>query len=117
MVTRKVAQGRGAGVGGLHPLLPIMEPEPPSIFLTQSDRPLVTFGVEAASEPLRSWLAGIVQSLNGAAIWLHPGQDRVRYHAAATIASNYTVTLFAEAAQLLQSLDSTLDERIIRQAL
>ena len=58
--------------------------------------PDVTFGVEAEEEPLRSWLDAIVRALNGVALWLHPGQDRARYHAASVIASNYVVTAIAD---------------------
>src|SRR5258708_31206314 len=77
----------------------------------------VTFGVEAESEPLASWLEAIVHALNGIALWLRPGQDRARYLAAGVIASNYVVALFAEAIGLLESLvgDSEDDERAIRQ--
>jgi predicted short-subunit dehydrogenase-like oxidoreductase (DUF2520 family) len=82
-----------------------------------AEAPDVTFGVEAETEPLHSWLADIVRALNGIALWLHPGQDRARYHAAGVIASNYVVTLFNEALHLLQSLDSGADERLIRQTL
>jgi predicted short-subunit dehydrogenase-like oxidoreductase (DUF2520 family) len=68
---------------------------------------------------LRTWLADIVRALNGVALWLRPGQDRARYHAAGVIASNYMVTLFNEALHLLRSLnaDAGADERIIRQTL
>jgi predicted short-subunit dehydrogenase-like oxidoreductase (DUF2520 family) len=79
----------------------------------------VTFGVEAENDLLRVWLGAMVKALNGVALWLHPGQDRARYHAAGVIASNYLVTLFAEALGLLSSLetDASTDEAIIRQTL
>src|SRR5258708_4654399 len=115
------AQAKGAWVGGLHPMLAIMDRElSPRIAFSVpwvARSPDVTFGVEAESEPLRSWLEGIVHALNGIPLWLHPGQDRARYHAAGVIASNYVVTLFNEAIGLLQSLESHTDEREIRQIL
>jgi predicted short-subunit dehydrogenase-like oxidoreductase (DUF2520 family) len=110
-------------VGGLHPMLPIMDTElsPRVAFSVPwvAESPDVTFGVEATEEPLRTWLADIVRALNGVALWLRPSQDRARYHAAGVIASNYMVTLFDEALHLLRSLntDEGTDERIIRQTL
>jgi predicted short-subunit dehydrogenase-like oxidoreductase (DUF2520 family) len=123
VATLAAAQAKGAMVGGLHPMLPIMDTElsPRVAFSVPwvAESPDVTFGVEAANEPLRTWLADIVKALNGVALWLRPGQDRARYHAAGVIASNYMVTLFDEALRLLRSLnaDDGTDERIIRQTL
>jgi predicted short-subunit dehydrogenase-like oxidoreductase (DUF2520 family) len=115
------AKAHGAWIGGLHPMLPIMDTElsPRMTFSVPwvAKAPDVTFGVEAEQEPLHSWLAAIVKALNGVALWLRPGQDRARYHAAGVIASNYVVTLFAEAIGLLRTLDSEDDERIIGQTL
>jgi predicted short-subunit dehydrogenase-like oxidoreductase (DUF2520 family) len=119
------AEARGAWTGGLHPMLPIMDTElSPRITFSVpwvAEAPDVTFGVEAEDEPLHSWLAAIVKALNGVALWLRPGQDRARYHAAGVIASNYVVTLFAEAIGLLKTLNSggneTTDERILGQTL
>jgi predicted short-subunit dehydrogenase-like oxidoreductase (DUF2520 family) len=112
------AKARGAWIGGLHPMLPIMDKDRMAFSVPNvADSPDVTFGVEAESEPLRSWLESIVRALNGIALWIGPGQDRGRYHAAGVIASNYTVTLFAEALGLLTSLHSEADERIMRQTL
>ncbi len=124
-----VAKARGAWTGGLHPMLPIMDTElsPRMTFSVPwvAEAPDVTFGVESEHEPLRSWLAAIVKALNGVALWLRPGEDRARYHAAGVIASNYVVTLFAEAIGLLKTLDSggdsrtgeRTDERILGQTL
>jgi predicted short-subunit dehydrogenase-like oxidoreductase (DUF2520 family) len=123
VATLAAAQAKGAMVGGLHPMLPIMDTElsPRVAFSVPwvAESPDVTFGVEAADEPLRTWLADIAKALNGIVLWLRPGQDRARYHAAGVIASNYMVTLFDEALHLLRSLnaDEGTDERIIRQTL
>lgn len=102
------AKRRGALIGGLHPLLPVAragQPFPPG----------VTFSIEADREPLRGWLAGMVDALDGVALWLRPGLDRARYHAAAVLISNYLVTLFAEADALLSPF--TADEQVARNAL
>ncbi len=121
VATLAAAREHGAWVGGLHPMLPIMDRDlsPRMAFSVPwvAEAPDVTFGVEAESEPLRSWLGAIVKALNGVALWIRPGKNRARYHAAGAIASNYLVTLFAEALGLLQSLESDADERIIRQTL
>ncbi len=109
------AKHRGAWTGGLHPMLAIVDRDlsPELAFAV----PGVVFGVEAEDEPLRSWLTTIIRTLKGQALWLHPGEDRAKYHAAAVIASNYMVTLIAEATALLQSVDPKGDERLIRQSL
>jgi predicted short-subunit dehydrogenase-like oxidoreductase (DUF2520 family) len=114
------ARASGAWIGGLHPMIPILDMDLSHRMAFSvpwvSEAPDVTFGVEAESEPLRSWLADIVRALNGVALWLRP-QDRARYHAAGVIASNYLVTLFDEALHLLQSLGSGADEKLVRQTL
>ncbi len=117
------AKAKGAWVGGLHPMLAIRDRDTDAQIAFSAPwiatEPDVTFGVEAQDEPLHTWLAEIVHALNGIALWLKPGQDRARYHAAGVIASNYMVTLFAEAIDLLRILqsDSTSDERAIRHIL
>jgi len=118
--TLAAARVSGALTGGLHPMLPIMDAElSPRIAFSVpwvTEAPDVTFGVEADSEPLRAWLAAIVKALNGVALWLH-GEDRALYHAAGVIASNYMVTLFAEALGLLDRLNAETDEHTLRQTL
>jgi predicted short-subunit dehydrogenase-like oxidoreductase (DUF2520 family) len=117
------AKAHGAWVGGLHPMMSIMDREiSPRITFSVpwvANSPDVTFGVEASDEPLHTWLADIVHALNGIPLWLRPGQDRARYHAAGVIASNYAVTLFAEAMRLLQVFqgDSEGDERALQRIL
>jgi len=115
------AKAHGAWIGGLHPMLAIMDRNfSANVSFSVpwvAQAPEVTFGVEAEAPRLHVWLEEIVQALNGTALWLRPGQDRARYHAAGVIASNYVVTLFAEAIGLLQSLTgvSDIDERAVRQ--
>jgi predicted short-subunit dehydrogenase-like oxidoreductase (DUF2520 family) len=57
------------------------------------------FGVEA-DEPLRSTLSTLIVVLGGKALVLS-GRNKARYHLAATLASNYVVTLFSMAVDLL----------------
>jgi predicted short-subunit dehydrogenase-like oxidoreductase (DUF2520 family) len=122
MAVLQTAKDRGAWVGGLHPMLSIMDRQlSPGIAFSVpwvTESPDVTFGVEAEFEPLRTWLADIIKALNGIPLWLRAGQDRARYHAAGVFASNYVVTLFAEAMGLLQTLQTDPemdDERVLRQ--
>ena len=87
------ARARGAFIGGLHPVWPV----------AHGDRPMppgAVFGIEAAETLLRDWLQDLVNALGGKAFWLPTGIDRVYYHAATVLLSNYLVTLFAEASHL-----------------
>jgi predicted short-subunit dehydrogenase-like oxidoreductase (DUF2520 family) len=83
----------GALIGGFHPLVAISERD-------QALPPDVTFAVEAA-EPLRTILRQMAYDLHGRAFDLEPGA-RPLYHAAAVLASNYTVVLTALAAELME---------------
>jgi predicted short-subunit dehydrogenase-like oxidoreductase (DUF2520 family) len=100
-------RARGALTGGIHPILPIAD----STHFPSG----VTFGLEADREPLRGYLYGIVNALDGTPLWLRAGVDRVRYHAAAVLLSNYVVTLYAEAFALL--MRGTVDESGAKSAL
>lgn len=87
----KSASAHGAQIGGLHPVWPI----------ARGDRPLPPggwFGIEADERPLRDWLSDLVAALGGSVFWLPPDVDRIRYHAAPVLLSNYLVTLYVEAA-------------------
>lgn len=91
------AKASGAQIGGLHPILPV----------ARGDRPLPPggmFGVEAEERPLRDWLSDLVDASSGSALWLPSGIDRIRYHAASTLLSNYLVTLYAEALGLWRGI-------------
>jgi predicted short-subunit dehydrogenase-like oxidoreductase (DUF2520 family) len=83
----------GALTGGFHPLAAIAERE-------QELPHGITFAVEAA-EPLRGILHAMAQAIGGRPFDLQ-GAERGLYHAAAVLASNYTVVLAALAADLLQ---------------
>lgn len=95
--------GRGAMIGSLHPVFPFADVETAIVKL-----PGAAFAVEAEVEPLRKWLVDLVQALNGRVLVIPPGQKAL-YHAALAIASNYTVTLYAIAEQLLLQLGAGRD--------
>ncbi|WOQ15978.1 DUF2520 domain-containing protein [Raineyella sp. W15-4] len=75
--------------------------------------PGVTWGITAEAE-LREVLVGLTATLGGRPVLLRE-EDRPRYHAAATMASNYTVVLIDHAARLLQ--DCGLDADAALEAL
>ncbi len=87
------AARQGAAVGSLHPLQTFAGDEDDHGKLRGS-----VFGVEAEGD-LRETLLEIVQDLGGTAIELR-GEDKVLYHAAAVLVSNYTVTLMKLATDL-----------------
>jgi predicted short-subunit dehydrogenase-like oxidoreductase (DUF2520 family) len=94
------AQERGAHIGGLHPLAAI----------ATRDTPLphgITFAVEA-EEPTRTMLWRMAVDLGGRPFDLRP-DARPLYHAAAVLASNYTVVLAALATTLLRHAGAAED--------
>ena len=88
----------GAMTGSLHPVYPFASVE---TVLHGLDG--VTFALEAESAKLASWLSAIVQALGGQVLVVPPGSKGL-YHAALVLASNYTVTLYALAEQLLLAI-------------
>lgn len=88
----------GAMTGSLHPAFPFADVE------TAMERlPGAAFAIEAEDERLHHWLVDLVKALDGQVMVIPPGQKTL-YHAALAIASNYTVTLYAIAEQLLLRL-------------
>jgi predicted short-subunit dehydrogenase-like oxidoreductase (DUF2520 family) len=85
-------------VGSLHPAYPFAGAGVADEALTG-----VTFAVEAGEERLRGWLLGVVDAVGGRPL-LIPPNGKALYHAAMTILSNYTVTLYALAERLLTGL-------------
>lgn len=81
----------GANVAAIHPAQTIPEPT------TELDG--VFFGV-TAPEGMREWASWFVGELGGIALAVPEG-ERVLYHAALAIASNFTVALAGDAAELL----------------
>lgn len=96
---------RVGGVGTLHPLRSIADPRHAigtmkgTLFGVEGDR----LGVAAARE-LVAWLGGTALDLSGS--------DMALYHAAATVASNYLVTLADAAARILMGIGIGRDEAL-----
>jgi predicted short-subunit dehydrogenase-like oxidoreductase (DUF2520 family) len=90
------ARRAGAQVGGFHPLQTFA-----SLKEALENLPGSFFAIEA-EDPLFSILTKIAQDLEGRSIRLAAG-DKVLYHVAAVITSNYTVTLMKMATDLWQS--------------
>jgi predicted short-subunit dehydrogenase-like oxidoreductase (DUF2520 family) len=94
---------RGAITGSLHPAYPFA-----SVETAVEQLPGATFALEADQEPLRQWMFDLVQSLNGRVLEIPTG-SKALYHSALTIVSNYTVTLYSIAEQLLLHLGADRD--------
>jgi len=86
----------GAFTGVFHPLQTFA-----GVAQALANLPGSTFGIEA-QEPLLSTLKEMADKLGGYWVEIKP-VDRVAYHAAAVMTSNYTVTLFKMAADLWQT--------------
>jgi predicted short-subunit dehydrogenase-like oxidoreductase (DUF2520 family) len=89
---------QGAMTGSLHPVFPFADVE-----TAVANLPGSAFAVETDAEPLREWLVDLVYALDGQMLNIPMGHKAL-YHAALAIASNYTVTLYAVAEQLLLQL-------------
>ncbi|MCA9905191.1 MAG: DUF2520 domain-containing protein, partial [Anaerolineae bacterium] len=85
----------GSMTGSLHPAYPFSG--------VAESLAGVAFAIEANDALLHTWLRDLVTALDGRALMIPPG-GKVLYHAALSIASNYTVTLYALAERLLASL-------------
>ncbi len=97
------AAAYGAAIGGLHPLAAFASPEttlPPGL----------TFAIEATGT-LHAQLWAMARALGGYPFDLDPA-DKTLYHAAAVIASNYTVTLAALASELFARMGAAPEEAL-----
>ena len=94
---------RGAAVGSLHPAFPFAD-----VGMALKTLPGATFAIEADQLQLLQWLRELVTVLDGYCIEIPVGQKSA-YHAALVIASNYTVTLYAAAQRVLNSMCDDLD--------
>jgi len=90
------ARSAGAQVGGFHPLQSFA-----SLKEALENLPGSVFAIEA-EKPLYSALSEMAADLKGRSIRL-TGADKVLYHAAAVITSNYTVALLKMATDLWQT--------------
>jgi predicted short-subunit dehydrogenase-like oxidoreductase (DUF2520 family) len=93
----------GAIVGSLHPVYPFADVDTAVFGLRGA-----TFAVEAEDRRLAAALRALVMTVGGRLLRVPPGQ-KAAYHAALVLASNYTVTLYALAAQLLSKLEADPD--------
>jgi predicted short-subunit dehydrogenase-like oxidoreductase (DUF2520 family) len=92
---------RGACVGSLHPAFPFAD-----VDLAIHALPGSTFALEAVETPLVAWARELVAALEGQLLVL-PSGSKPLYHAALVLASNYTVTLYAQAQLLLLGLGAS----------
>ena len=88
------ARDAGAFIASFHPLQTFA-----SLQAALTNMPGSTFAIEGDPE-LVEQLDALVELLGGTALHLRP-EEKTLYHAAATIASNYTVTLASLASRLL----------------
>ena len=87
----------GHDTGSFHPLQSFPEPRSPEAFRGS------VVAVDASGPKLRRRLEGLARDL-GARPRVVEDEDRVIYHAAAVVASNYLVVLAEEAAELLEMI-------------
>jgi predicted short-subunit dehydrogenase-like oxidoreductase (DUF2520 family) len=99
------AAGRGHPVGAFHPLRSFPAPLGPEAFHG------VLFGIDASDTALLAELEALGGRLGG---WTRriSGGDRIRYHAAATLAGPLLVALAAQAAEVLGEAGFSRDEAL-----
>ncbi len=89
---------QGAMIGSVHPAFPFATVEESIKGLPGS-----TFALQVENDLLREWLVEIIKALDGQVFEIASGQKAL-YHSALVFASNYGVTLYAIAQQLLLAL-------------
>jgi predicted short-subunit dehydrogenase-like oxidoreductase (DUF2520 family) len=106
------AARRGARIAALHPLMtfPRMPLDTP-VDMILARLAGCAWALEAADPNLTSELTRIVSALDGHVIALAPG-DRVPYHIAAVLASNYVVALVGAAIRLWSDMGVPQDEAL-----
>lgn len=97
------AQRQGAAIGSFHPLAAFAS-------RTMAMPAGITVAIEAQA-PLRDTLWRMARAIGATPLAIE-AHDKPLYHAAAVIASNYTVTLAAIAAHLLQRLGATPEQSL-----
>ena len=88
----------GPLVAAIHPAIPVASPEQPLEG--------VIFGVTCPDE-MREWAAAFVADLGGSVLFV-PEEDRVRYHAALSMASNFAVAIAGDSADLLGGYETLI---------
>ena len=83
----------GPFVAAIHPAIPVASPEQPLDG--------VVFGV-TAPDVMRDWCAAFVRDLGGTALFVAE-EDRIRYHAGLSMASNFAVALAGDSTDILGS--------------
>jgi predicted short-subunit dehydrogenase-like oxidoreductase (DUF2520 family) len=91
---------RGLMTGGLHPIYPVADVESAVRGL-----PGAVFAIEASHPALEAQLRQLVAALEGQVIPIRPG-EKALYHAALVFTSNYGVTLYALAENILRGLEA-----------
>jgi predicted short-subunit dehydrogenase-like oxidoreductase (DUF2520 family) len=99
------AAGRGHAVGAFHPLRSFPAPLGPEAFHG------VLFGIDASDAALLAELEALGSRLGGWTRRVRDG-DRIRYHAAATLAGPLLVALAAQAADVLGAAGFGRDEAL-----
>ncbi len=99
----------GATVGSLHPALPFAEVESAIKAVNGA-----TFAIETPDDNLRQTLRWLVTKVGGRTIDIPDGAKSI-YHTALVFASNYTVTLYSIAEQMLIGLGA--EQSVVNQAL
>lgn len=90
----------GAMTGSLHPAFPFAD-----VNSAMENLSGATFAIETNNSLLEQWLGELVTVLEGKVIKIPPGK-KAQYHAALVFASNYTVSLYAIARNLLEDLNA-----------
>lgn len=98
VVSLQLLADKGMMTGGLHPIYPFADVDSALEGLIGA-----TFALETNDTLLHKWLQDLVHTVAGQTIIIPKGQKSL-YHSALVIASNYTVTLYAIAEQLLVNL-------------
>lgn len=100
---------RGAMTGSFHPVFPFA-----SLEQSLAGLPGAAFAIETRSPVLHDWLGGLAEAIGSS--WFDvPGDKKALYHCALVMASNYLVTLYAVAEQMLAALG--VEPTAIRRAL
>ncbi len=102
---------QGALYGSFHPLLSIPRARPAHAAEARARLAGCTFAIEAPA-PLAAVLAEMARRLGARAVLL-AAEDRVPYHLAAVLVSNYTVALVAAAADLWARFGVSREEALV----
>jgi len=96
------------GLGPLHDCGPFVAAIHPAVPVASSEQPLdgVIFGVTCPDE-MREWVSSFVRDLGGSPLFV-PEEERVRYHAALSMASNFAVAIAGDSAELLGGYETLI---------